>query len=429
MLFLFTRVCYQWLWAEGWKLPQKMWCLSSEHRILPFSSGYILLFCPRDPWSKLLQSGWIEEPLIGILIGILNPSLSPLTSGPLLSLENVLPLGLKQPKTPFQYHSPPSKLSFWPALLFIHPVLSASISQEFLNILNPAVSPLLIFLCTYILFCFLKMFIWFKVWAAQSCPPLCDPRDYSPPGSSVHGVLQARLLEWIAISFSSGSSRPSDGSQVSCIAGGFFTVWATRGGCIRSWLQQVGSFAEVRGLLSSCGAQSPEPRDSVVGARGLSCAMACGILVPRPGIKRTEPHVLEGRFLTTRSPGKFLMNLKRYHFYGLGQERLLCVLALGLPNLIQSQGDFLSRVFTFLVTFIWTSSFFSKNTLSKPNWVFQLLNNPLQYSCLENPMDRGAWLTIVCGVAKSQTWLSDYEQISVDHGDGVYFLVRTGFPY
>ena len=130
--------------------------LSSEHRILPFSSGYILLFCSRDPWSKLLQSGWIEEPLLGILIGILNPSLSPLTSGPLLSLENVLPLGLKQPKTPFQYHSPPSKLSFWPALLFIHPVLSVSISQEFLNILNPAVSPLLIFLCTYEFYLFFK---------------------------------------------------------------------------------------------------------------------------------------------------------------------------------------------------------------------------------------------------------------------------------
>ena len=162
------------------------------------------------------------------------------------------------------------------------------------------------------------MFIWFKVWAAPSCPLLCDPRDYSPPGSSVHGVLQARLLEWIAISFSRGSSRPSDGSRVSCTAGGFFTLWATRRGCIRSWLQQVGSFAEVRGLLSSCGAQSPEPRGSVVGARGLSCAMACGILVPRPGIERTEPHVLGGRFLTAGSPGKFLMNLKWYHFYGLG---------------------------------------------------------------------------------------------------------------
>ena len=41
---------------------------------------------------------------------------------------------------------------------------------------------------------------------AQSCPTLCDPIDCSPPGSSVHGILQARILEWVAISFSRGSS-------------------------------------------------------------------------------------------------------------------------------------------------------------------------------------------------------------------------------
>ena len=51
----------------------------------------------------------------------------------------------------------------------------------------------------------------------------CDPTDCSPPGSSVHGILQARTLEWVAISFSRGSSRPRDRTQVSCIAGGFFT--------------------------------------------------------------------------------------------------------------------------------------------------------------------------------------------------------------
>ena len=52
--------------------------------------------------------------------------------------------------------------------------------------------------------------------------------DYSPLGSSVHGILQARILEWVAISFSQGSSRLRDGTQVSCIAGRFFTIWATR---------------------------------------------------------------------------------------------------------------------------------------------------------------------------------------------------------
>ena len=52
--------------------------------------------------------------------------------------------------------------------------------------------------------------------------------DYSPPGSSVHGILQARILEWGAIPFSRESSQPKDQTQVSHIAGGFFTVWATR---------------------------------------------------------------------------------------------------------------------------------------------------------------------------------------------------------
>ena len=63
---------------------------------------------------------------------------------------------------------------------------------------------------------------------AQSCPTLCDPVDCSPPGSSIHGILQARILEWVAISFSRGSSWPRDQTQVSCIAGKRFNLWATR---------------------------------------------------------------------------------------------------------------------------------------------------------------------------------------------------------
>ena len=69
-----------------------------------------------------------------------------------------------------------------------------------------------------------------KVLVTQSCLTLCDPMDYSPPGSSVHGVLQVRILRWAAIPFSKGSSWPKDGTWVSCIAGGLFTIWATRSG-------------------------------------------------------------------------------------------------------------------------------------------------------------------------------------------------------
>ena len=62
----------------------------------------------------------------------------------------------------------------------------------------------------------------------QSCPTLCDPMDCSLPGSSVHGIFQAIVLEWIAISFSKGSSQPRDRTRVSRIIDRRFTVWATK---------------------------------------------------------------------------------------------------------------------------------------------------------------------------------------------------------
>ena len=55
----------------------------------------------------------------------------------------------------------------------------------------------------------------------------CNPMDCSPLGSAVHGILQARILEWVAISYSRGSSRPKDQTWVSCFAGRFFIFWAT----------------------------------------------------------------------------------------------------------------------------------------------------------------------------------------------------------
>ena len=72
--------------------------------------------------------------------------------------------------------------------------------------------------------------VWVYVFVlpTQSCPTLWDPMNCSPPGSSVHGVLQARILEWVAIFYFRGSSRPRDWTWVSCIAGKFFNVWATR---------------------------------------------------------------------------------------------------------------------------------------------------------------------------------------------------------
>ena len=79
---------------------------------------------------------------------------------------------------------------------------------------TPKMNELLCFLCVCVL-------------VARSCPTLCDPTNCRPPGFSVHGILQARTLEWIAIPFSRGSSWPRDRTLVSCIAGRLFTVWAT----------------------------------------------------------------------------------------------------------------------------------------------------------------------------------------------------------
>ena len=84
-----------------------------------------------------------------------------------------------------------------------------------------------------------------------SCVQLfCDPMDYSLPGSSVHGILKARILEWVVISFSRGSSQPRDWTCISCIsalAGRFLTSWAT----IYIYMECV----QVRVSASLCGLQ------------------------------------------------------------------------------------------------------------------------------------------------------------------------------
>ena len=87
-----------------------------------------------------------------------------------------------------------------------------------------------------------------KKWSdvSQSCSTLCNPMNYSLPGSSVHGLFHARIMEWVAISFSRRSSRPRDRTHVSCIVCRHFTIWATRealGGSVNhkvkeAWLKE-----------------------------------------------------------------------------------------------------------------------------------------------------------------------------------------------
>ena len=78
------------------------------------------------------------------------------------------------------------------------------------------------------------------MWKSLSCVHLCNPMGCSPSGSSVHGILQAEILEWVATPSSRGTSQPRDQTQVSSIAGRFFTVWATREAGRTQWIPASG---------------------------------------------------------------------------------------------------------------------------------------------------------------------------------------------
>ena len=113
--------------------------------------------------------------------------------------------------------------------IFSYPVLSSALLP-----LHPdqRISHLSKYSVSFLLLLFLFWWHWISE-VTQSCPTLCDPMDCSPPGSSIHGILQARILGggrggWVAISFSRGSSQPRDLTQVSRIAGRHFNLWATR---------------------------------------------------------------------------------------------------------------------------------------------------------------------------------------------------------
>ena len=104
-----------------------------------------------------------------------------------------------------------------------------------------------------------------KVKVTQSCPTLGKPMNYT-----VHGILQARILEWIAFPFSRGSSQPRDRTQVSCIAGGFFTIWATR---------EVQEYWSGYSIPSPVDHPNPgiEPRSPPLQADSLATELSCNI--------------------------------------------------------------------------------------------------------------------------------------------------------
>ena len=150
--------------------------------------------------------------------------------------------------------------------------------------------------------------------------------DCSLPGSYVHGILQARILEWVAILFSKGSSQPRDRTWVSCITGRFFTIWTTREAhhnreqtyhgtqcTVSTWLLLlffflifIYLFCSIWSQLRHTGSFIPCAGFSLVAACGLSCPAACEILVPQPGMEPMSP-ALKGGFLTTGPPKKSLL--------------------------------------------------------------------------------------------------------------------------
>ena len=93
-----------------------------------------------------------------------------------------------------------------------------------------------------------NIFLILKVKVVQSCLTPCNPLSCSPPGSSIHEVFQARIVEWVAISYFRGSSSPRDQTQVSGIAGRFFTIWASRVTTIHKF--QINAVSQERRLQS-----------------------------------------------------------------------------------------------------------------------------------------------------------------------------------
>ena len=99
---------------------------------------------------------------------------------------------------------------------------------------------------------YMKSLLPFSSWGkwpyevAHSGLTLCYPMDCNLPGSSVHGILQARVLEWVAIAFCRGSSQPRGQTRVSCIAGGRLTIWAIREAWWKSdrgkWQREINPF-------------------------------------------------------------------------------------------------------------------------------------------------------------------------------------------
>ena len=177
------------------------------------------------------------------------------------------------------------------------------------------------------------------------------------------GMLQARILEWVAMPSSRRSSQPRDRTQVSCIAGGFFTVWATR-----EAQNKINTLAQL--CLTLCNLMDCSPPDSSLHGNspgkntGVDCHAFLQEIFPTQGSNPGIPHC-------------------RQILYHLSHQGSLSLLT---ASTIQE-------------TWVWS--------LGQEDPPGEGNGNTLQYSCLKNPMDRGAWQAAVYGVTKNVTRLRD----------------------
>ena len=228
--------------------------------------------------------------------------------------------------------------------------------------------------------------------------------DCSLPGSSVHEILQARILEWVAISFSRGSFRPRNRNQVSCIAGRFFTDWAMRE-ALYPYLRTKKMSAQKLFLKRVSWSVGIKGNLRTFYFKRKRTLLESEVFQMFPSVQ------LKDNFENPRNP--FMPAALRWNSY---QNNLLILDICDLMYLLSrnsrkldlslnKQGKkfrrvfqrFISHVLIFLVC--WWASLVAQMVKNLPA-IQETLgqedplegnDNPLQYSCLENPMDRGAW--------------------------------------